>query len=132
MPKILLAEDDEGSREMLSRVLSRRGYEVLVAVDGAAALQLGRTEAPDLILMDVGLPALDGWEATSRLRATPEGKNVPIIALTGYTTALDRAQALASGCDDCDAKPIEIERLVGKIEALLSRSKARTLPLTSG
>lgn len=119
MAKILLIEDNEMNRDMLSRRLSRRGYEVLLAVDGPSALALTRSTRPDLILMDMGLPSMDGWEVTRRLRAQPDSQAVPILALTAHAMASDRDRALQAGCDDYDTKPVEFERLLGKIEALL-------------
>ena len=121
MAKILLVEDNEMNRDMLSRRLARRGYEVVVAVDGREGVAKARAEAPALILMDMSLPVLDGWEATRELRADPATRAIPIIALTAHAMAGDREKALAAGCDDFDTKPIELERLLGKIEALLAR-----------
>jgi CheY-like chemotaxis protein len=120
MPKILLVEDNETNRDMLSRRLIRRGYEVLLAVDGESGLALAGTEVPDLILMDMSLPVLDGWEATRRLKAGSGTKRIPVIALTAHAMSSDRGKALEAGCDDYDTKPIELPRLLGKIEALLS------------
>jgi two-component system cell cycle response regulator DivK len=121
MPKILLIEDNEMNRDMLSRRLLRRGYEVVVAVDGQEGVAKARAEAPALVLMDMSLPVLDGWEATRALRADPATRSIPVIALTAHAMAGDREKALAAGCDDFDTKPIELERLIGKIEALLAR-----------
>ena len=121
MAKILLVEDNEMNRDMLSRRLARRGYEVVVAVDGREGVAKARAEAPALVLMDMSLPVLDGWEATRELRADPATRAIPIIALTAHAMAGDREKALAVGCDDFDTKPIELERLLGKIEALLAR-----------
>jgi CheY-like chemotaxis protein len=121
MPKILLIEDNEMNRDMLSRRLLKRGYEVVVAVDGQEGVAKARAEAPALVLMDMSLPVLDGWEATRALRADPATRSIPIIALTAHAMAGDREKALAVGCDDFDTKPIELERLIGKIEALLAR-----------
>jgi two-component system, cell cycle response regulator DivK len=121
MTKILLVEDNEMNRDMLSRRLVKRGYEVVVAVDGQEGVAKARTEAPALVLMDMSLPMLDGWEATQALRADPATRSIPVIALTAHAMAGDRERALAAGCDDFDTKPIELERLLGKIEALLSR-----------
>jgi CheY-like chemotaxis protein len=109
------------NRDMLSRRLVKRGYEVVVAVDGQAGVEKARSEAPALVLMDMSLPVLDGWEATRALRADPATRAIPIIALTAHAMAGDREKALAAGCDDFDTKPIELERLLGKIEALLAR-----------
>jgi len=119
--KILLVEDNEMNRDMLSRRLQRRGYEVLTAVDGESGLALTRSDAPALVLMDMSLPVLDGWEATRELRADPATQSIPVIALTAHAMAGDRERALAVGCDDFDTKPIELERLLAKIEALLAR-----------
>jgi CheY-like chemotaxis protein len=121
MSKILVVEDNELNRDMLSRRLQRRGYEVVIAVDGQESVALAQSEAPDLILMDMSLPVLDGWEATRRLKAAPETKSIPIIALTAHVMSGDRDQALEAGCDDYDAKPIEMPRLLAKIEAFLGK-----------
>ena len=121
MTKILLVEDSELSRDMLARRLARRGYEVVIAVDGGQGVTLARTEAPDLILMDMNLPVLDGSEATRQLRAAPATRSIPIIALTAHAMSGDREKALEAGCDDYDTKPIELERLLGKIEVLLKK-----------
>jgi CheY-like chemotaxis protein len=121
MPKILLVEDSEMSRDMLARRLARRGYEVVIAVDGGQGVTLAQAEAPDLILMDMNLPVLDGSEATRQLRAAPATRSIPIIALTAHAMAGDRQKALEAGCDDYDTKPIELERLLGKIEVLLKK-----------
>jgi CheY-like chemotaxis protein len=120
-PKILLVEDNELNRDMLTRRLQRRGYAVVVAVDGIEGIALAEREAPDLILMDMSLPGVDGWEATTRLKRSPATRAIPVIALTAHAMASDRAQALAAGCDDFDTKPVELARLLGKIEALLPR-----------
>jgi two-component system cell cycle response regulator DivK len=122
VPKILVIEDNELNRDMLSRRLQRRGYEVIIAVDGQEGVALARTEVPDLILMDMSLPVLDGWEATRQLKAAPGTKSIPIIALTAHAMAGDRDQALEAGCDDYDTKPIEMPRLLAKVEALLGRA----------
>jgi CheY-like chemotaxis protein len=121
MAKILLVEDNEMNRDMLSRRLAKRGYEVVVAVDGREGVAKARAEAPALVLMDMSLPVLDGWEATRELRADPATRSIPVIALTAHAMAGDREKALAAGCDDFDTKPIELERLLAKIEALLAR-----------
>ena len=121
MSKILVVEDNELNRDMLSRRLQRRGYEVVIAVDGQESVALAQSEAPDLILMDMSLPVLDGWEATRRLKAAPETKSIPIIALTAHAMSGDRDQALEAGCDDYDAKPIDMARLLAKIEACLGK-----------
>jgi two-component system cell cycle response regulator DivK len=119
MAKILLVEDNEMNRDMLSRRLQRRGHEVLTAVDGESGLAVTRSELPALILMDMSLPGIDGWEATRQLKADPTTRAIPVIALTAHAMAGDRERALAAGCDDFDTKPIELDRLLGKIDALL-------------
>jgi CheY-like chemotaxis protein len=119
--KILIVEDNEMNRDMLSKRLQRRGYEVVIAVDGGEGLELARSEAPDLILMDMSLPVIDGWEATRRLKAAPETGRIPVIALTAHAMAGDQEKALAAGCDDYDTKPVELPGLLAKIEALLAR-----------
>ena len=119
MPRILIVEDDELNRDSLRRLLRRRGYEILLAVDGDEALAVARAEAPDLVLMDMRLPGLDGWEATRRLKADPVTRSLPIIALTAHAMASDRAEALVAGCDDHDTKPIDLDRLLPKIRALV-------------
>ena len=119
MATILLVEDNEMNRDMLSRRLQRRGHEVLVAADGAEGVALARSELPDLILMDMTLPILDGWEATRQVKADPTTQSIPVIALTAHAMTADREQALATGCDDFDTKPIELPRLIGKIDAML-------------
>jgi CheY-like chemotaxis protein len=120
MTKILLVEDNEMNRDMLSRRLVRKGYEVIIAEDGESGVALARSGNPDLILMDMSLPVIDGWEATRRIKATPELLKIPIIALTAHAMATDREKALEAGCNEYDTKPIEIERLLGKIERLLA------------
>ena len=117
--KILLVEDNEMNRDMLSRRLQRRGYEVATAVDGESGLTMTKTEMPALVLMDMSLPGLDGWEATRQLKADPATRAIPVIALTAHAMAGDREKALAVGCEDFDIKPIDLDRLLGKIEALL-------------
>jgi two-component system cell cycle response regulator DivK len=119
MTKILLVEDNEMNRDMLSRRLERRGYEVVIAVDGQQGVDLAQSTSPDLILMDMSLPIIDGWEATRQLKAKDGIKGTPIIALTAHAMSGDREKALEAGCDDYDTKPIELPRLLGKIEALL-------------
>jgi len=119
MPKILLVEDNEMNRDMLSRRLSRNGFEVVVAVNGQEGVDLAHAEAPDLILMDMSLPILDGWEATRRVKGDPATAMIPVIALTAHAMAKDREDALAAGCDDFDTKPVELPRLMEKINALL-------------
>ena len=121
MARILLVEDNEMNRDMLSRRLTRRGYDVVIAVDGEQGVAMARSESPALILMDMSLPGLDGWEATRRIKAAPETKGIPVIALTAHAMSGDREKAVAAGCDDFDTKPVELPRLLGKIEALLQR-----------
>jgi CheY-like chemotaxis protein len=122
MPKILLVEDNEMNRDMLSRRLQRRGYEVVIAVDGEQGVAMARAESPALVLMDMSLPGLDGWEATRQLKADAATRAIPVIALTAHAMSGDREKALEAGCDDFDTKPIELDRLLGKIEALLARN----------
>jgi two-component system, cell cycle response regulator DivK len=119
MTKILLVEDNEMNRDMLSRRLSRRGYEVVMAFDGGSGVAMATTENPDLILMDMSLPVIDGWEATRQIKADPNTKTIPVIALTAHAMSGDREQALAAGCDDYDTKPIDLARLLAKIESIL-------------
>ena len=119
MPRLLLVEDNEESRDGLSRHLRRKGYEVATAADGRQGLEAARAEPPDLVLMDMSLPVLDGWEATRQLKADPRTRHVPVIALTAHAMAGDREKALAAGCDEYDTKPVEIARLLGKIAGLL-------------
>ncbi len=120
MPKILLVEDNEMNRDMLSRRLERKGYEVAIAVDGAEGVEKAKSGEFDLVLMDMSLPEIDGWEATRQVRAHPGAEKLPIIALTAHAMAGDREKALEAGCDDYDTKPVEFKRLLGKIEALLN------------
>ena len=120
MPKILLVEDNEMNRDMLSRRLERKGYQVVLAVDGQSGVEMAQTQAPDLVLMDMSLPVLDGWEATRCLKADAATQHIPVIALTAHAMSSDREKALEAGCDDYDTKPVEMPRLLGKIEALLS------------
>ncbi len=120
MAKILLVEDNEMNRDMLSRRLARKGHEVVVGEDGQEGVDMATSEAPDLILMDMSLPVIDGWEATRRIKAAPETAGIPVIALTAHAMASDRQKALDAGCDDYDTKPVELDRLLGKIEALLA------------
>jgi two-component system cell cycle response regulator DivK len=117
--KILLVEDNEMNRDMLSRRLERRGYEVVIAVDGQQGVDMARSEAPDLILMDMSLPVMDGWEATRELKASPETQQMPIIGLTAHAMSGDRDKAIEAGCDDYDTKPVELPRLLAKIELLM-------------
>ena len=119
MTTILIVEDNEMNRDMLSRRLTRKGYDVLLAVDGATGIEMATARAPDLILMDMSLPVVDGWEATRRLKTNQALRAIPIIALTAHAMASDRDKALAAGCDDYDTKPIELARLLAKIDALL-------------
>ena len=121
MPKILLVEDNEMNRDMLSRRLEKRGYVLVMAVDGPQALEMARSEAPDLILMDLSLPEMDGWEVARRLRADDATGRIPIIALTSHAMAGDRERALEAGCNDYDIKPVDLPRLHEKIRALLDQ-----------
>ncbi len=121
MPKILLVEDNEINRDMLSRRLEKRGYEVALAVDGQQGIDLARAAAPALIIMDMSLPGVDGWEATRQLKAASGTRAIPIIALTAHAMAGDRERALEAGADDFDTKPVDLARLLGKIEALLGQ-----------
>jgi two-component system cell cycle response regulator DivK len=119
MPKILIVEDNEMNRDMLSRRLERRGYEIVMAVDGQQGVDAAQSENPDLILMDMSLPVLDGWEATRRIKDGNDTGQIPVIALTAHAMSGDRERAIEAGCDDYDTKPIELPRLLGKIETLL-------------
>ena len=119
MPKILLVEDNEMNRDMLSRRLIRKGFEVVLAVDGQSGVEMAQTQLPDLVLMDMSLPVLDGWEATRRLKADDTTRQIPVIALTAHAMSSDREKALEAGCDDYDTKPVELSRLLEKIESLL-------------
>lgn len=119
MAKILLVEDNEMNRDMLSRRLIKRGYEVVMAVDGQQGIDMSVSEKPDLILLDMSLPVVDGWEAATRMKADEASKAVPLIALTAHAMASDKERALSAGCDDFDTKPVELPRLLGKIETLL-------------
>lgn len=121
MNKILLIEDNELNRDMLTRRMQKRGYQIVTAADGETGVAMAQSEAPALILMDVSLPGIDGWEATRRIRAAAGSRHIPIVALTAYATPGDRETALAAGCDDFDTKPIDLPRLLGKIEGLLKR-----------
>ena len=120
MVKILLVEDNEENRDMLTRRLHRRGFEVIAVVDGSAGVAMACAQEPGLIIMDMSLPVLDGWEASRQLKAAPATGHIPIIALTAHAMSGDREKALAVGCDDFDTKPIELDRLLAKIEALLA------------
>lgn len=119
MATILLVEDNEMNRDMLSRRLERRGFTVVCAVDGQDGLAIAQAQRPDLVLMDMSLPVLDGWEATRRLKADPALRSIPVIALTAHAMANDEQQAREAGCDDFDTKPVELPRLLAKIQALL-------------
>jgi two-component system cell cycle response regulator DivK len=130
MTKILLVEDNEMNRDMLSRRLERKGYEVVLAVDGQAGVEMTLSEAPDLVLMDMSLPVLDGWEATRRLKASPDTRHIPVIALTAHAMSSDRAKAMEAGCDEYDTKPIEFAGLLEKIEALIRPAAAAAAPAT--
>ncbi len=125
MPKILLIEDNEMNRDMLSRRLARRGYEVVTASDGQDGIAAARAEEPDLILMDMSLPAIDGWEATRRLKADEATRKIPVIALTAHAMVSDRYKSLEAGCDDYETKPVEFERLLAKISSILRVEIAR-------
>jgi len=122
MPKILLVEDNELNRDMLSRRLTKRGYEVSIAVDGVEGVAMTRSTLPDLVIMDLSLPVMDGWSATAELKADPVTRPIPVIGLSAHAMAGDRDRAMESGCDDYDTKPIELDRLLGKIEALLGKT----------
>lgn len=119
MVKILLVEDNEMNRDMLSRRLRRNGYEVVIAMDGQQGVEMAAAESPDLILMDMSLPVIDGWEAARRVRENEATRKIPVIALTAHAMAGDREKAIEAGCDDYDTKPVEITRLLGKITALI-------------
>jgi len=121
MPKILLVEDNEMNRDMLSRRLQRKGYEVVLALDGQSGVEMTQAQAPDLVLMDMSLPVLDGWEATRRLKADTATRHIPVIALTAHAMSSDREKAIEAGCDDYDTKPVELTRLLAKIDALLRK-----------
>jgi CheY-like chemotaxis protein len=124
MPRLLYVEDNEMNRDMLSRRLQRRGFEVLIAGDGEQGVTLAAAEKPDLILMDMSLPVLDGWEATRRIKAAPDTRRIPIIGLTAHAMATDRDRCLEAGCDDYDTKPVELDRLLAKIRTLLRKTEA--------
>lgn len=126
MQRILLVEDNEMNRDMLSRRLQRKGYEVIIAVDGQQGVATAQSRSPDLILMDMSLPVMDGWEATRALKSSPETKDIPIIALTAHAMSTDREKAMEAGCDDYDTKPIELTRLLAKMETLIERFAKRT------
>ena len=122
MPKILLIEDNEQNRDALSRRLQRHGYDVIMAVDGQQGVAIAQSELPDLILMDLNLPDIDGWEATRILKEAPETQAIPVVALTAHAIAGDQERALQAGCDDYHAKPVEFQRLLTQIEALLKKT----------
>jgi two-component system cell cycle response regulator DivK len=122
MPKILLVEDNEMNRDMLSRRLNRRGFDVVIATDGQQGIDKARAENPDVILMDMSLPVVDGWEATRTIKASEDTRSIPIIALTAHAMAGDKEKSLAAGCDDYDTKPIELPRLLEKINAMLEKA----------
>jgi len=126
MAKLLIVEDNEMNRDMLSRRLQRRGFVTLIATDGGAGVVTARSEHPDLILMDMSLPVIDGWEATRQLKADPATAGIPIIALTAHAMTSDRDKALEAGCNDYDTKPVDLQRLLGKIDALLNSSPPAT------
>jgi CheY-like chemotaxis protein len=119
MPKILLVEDNEMNRDMLSRRLIKKGFEVVMAVDGKQGLEMASSESPDLILLDMSLPVMDGWEVAGQLKADEQLKNIPVIALTAHAMSGDREKALAAGCDEYDTKPVEFKRLVEKMNSML-------------
>jgi CheY-like chemotaxis protein len=124
MPKILLVEDNEMNRDMLSRRLERRGFQLVIAVDGAQGLALAQSELPDLILMDMSLPVMDGWEATRQVKTGEKTRHIPVIGLTAHAMAEDKEKCLAAGCDDYDTKPIELPRLLEKIQGQLDKKPA--------
>ena len=121
MPKILLVEDNEMNRDMLSRRLERKGFEVVLAFDGEDGVSKAQTETPDLILMDMSLPEMDGWEATKLIKSVPATGSIPVIALTAHAMSGDREKAIEAGCDDYDTKPVELPRLLEKIQTLLTK-----------
>ena len=123
MTKVLVVEDNEMNRDMLSRRLTRRGFQVIFAVDGQQGVDLARSERPDIILMDMSLPVIDCWEATRRVKSDDATRGVPVIGLTAHAMAGDREKAIEAGCDDYDTKPVEFERLIGKMERLLGAGK---------
>ncbi len=132
MPRLLLIEDNEENREGLARHLKRKGFNVEVAVDGQQGVEMARAGQPDLVLMDMSLPVLDGWEATRRLKADPGTRNIPVIALTAHAMAGDREKALQAGCDEYETKPVEFARLLGKIQALLAGSASQDGSMSHG
>ncbi len=124
MVKILLVEDNEMNRDMLSRRLKRKGYEVVMAVDGQEGVNMATSESPAIILLDMSLPIMDGWEAARQLKANADTKDIPVLGLSAHAMTPDRDKAIAAGCDDYDTKPVDIKRLLGKIQALLGTSDA--------
>lgn len=124
MPKILLVEDNEMNRDMLSRRLARNGFDIAIAVDGKQGVEMAMSERPDLILMDMSLPVMDGWEATRCVKENPATRAIPVIALTAHAMAADKDKAVAAGCDDFDTKPVDLPRLLGKIRSLLESPPA--------
>ncbi|MDJ0554307.1 MAG: response regulator [Microcoleaceae cyanobacterium MO_207.B10] len=125
MVKILLVEDNEMNRDMLSRRLIRRGFEVIIAVDGAEGIEMSSSKSPDLILMDMSLPVLDGWQATEQIKANSKTNHIPIIAMTAHAMAGDREKCIAAGCNDYDTKPVEFPRLLDKIKNLISKEPTK-------
>ena len=132
MRRVLLVEDNEMNRDMLSRRLQRRGYEVIIALDGQQGVQMAQSRSPDVVLMDMSLPVMDGWEATRTLKSSPETRNIPVIALTAHAMSTDRERAMEAGCDDYDTKPIELTRLIAKIESLIARFTSDTADAGAG
>jgi two-component system cell cycle response regulator DivK len=126
MPKILLVEDNEMNRDMLSRRLTKRGYQIAIALDGEQGVELARSELPDLILMDMSLPLKDGWQATAEIKADPATSGIPVIGLSAHAMSGDRDKAMQAGCDDYDTKPVELDRLLSKIETLLADGQSAT------
>lgn len=131
MTKVLLVEDNEMNRDMLSRRLMRRDFEVVIAEDGQAGVDLAMSEQPDIILMDMSLPIIDGWEATRRVKADPRSCHIPVLALTAHAMSGDREKAMQAGCDDYDTKPVQLDRLLGKINALLEGGANIETPSTN-
>lgn len=125
MPKILLVEDNEMNRDMLSRRLLRKGFEIVMAIDGEQGVAMASVEAPDLILMDMSLPVIDGWEATRRIKSNPATQSIPIIALTAHAMSDDRERAMEARCDEYDTKPVDLTRLLDKIQTLLDKAASR-------
>lgn len=120
MPKILIVEDNEMNRDMLSRRLARQGFEIALAIDGQHGVDMAASEKPDLVLMDMSLPVINGWEATAKIKSNPDTGGIPVIALTAHAMAEDREKCIAAGCDDFDTKPVDLPRLLEKIKTLLS------------